>query len=395
MSRVDLATYLNTDKIILGKANALTAAMRRPKTKKPLKKRLLRVLPRKTPVRRARITRSKVTTKLLARKPKTNQRHFSHHRHTARVLPHHHTSYPSLIFLTLVLSVFILAFGAIAKSATITVTAAVTGPLPTAPAIITSPLDGATFSSPTITVDGTCSAGYVVKLFRNDVFSGSTLCTVGNTFTIQVTLTAGHNDLEAKIYNLIDQLGLPGNNIGVTYNAPIPPTTTTPSSTPQAKVAPLILESTVQYQSALPRHEIIWPIKISGGTPPYAVSVEWNDGSVDVYSQPTAGTFEIKHTYAQAGSYKGAYFIKVRGSDSQQRQAILQLVALIGESSFQSPVVSSTWPPWFSGLSKRLTVVWPALALALLMLISYIIGRLAGGTIVLKRTHVQAHSSRR
>lgn len=368
--------------------------MAHPKTKKPLKKRLLRVLPRRTPVRSARITRSRTASKLLTRKPKINQRHFSHHRHTARVLPHHHTSYPSLIFLTIVLSVFILAFGAIAKSATITVTAAVTGPLPSAPAIITSPLDGATFSSPTITVDGTCSAGYVVKLFRNEVFSGSTLCTVGNTFTIQVTLTAGNNDLEAKIYNFIDQPGLPGNKIGVTYNVPAT-STTTPASTPQAKVAPLILESTFQYQSALPGHEIIWPIKISGGTPPYAVSVEWNDGNVDVYSQPTAGTFEIKHTYAQPGSYKGAYFIKIRASDSQQRQALLQVVALINTSTYISPINNTTWPSWFSGLSRRLTVVWPALGLAILMLISYIIGRLAGGTIVLKRTHVQAHSSRR
>jgi len=370
--------------------------MAHPKTKKPLKKRLLRVSSRKTPVRRARITRSRATTKLLVRKPKTNQRHFSHHSHTARVLPHHHTSYPSLIFLTVVLSVFILAFGAIAKSATLTVTAAVTGPLPTAPAIITSPLDGASFPDPLVTVDGTCSAGYVVKLFRNGVFSGSTLCTVGNTFTIQVTLTAGHNDLNAQIYNFIDQPGLPGNTIGVTYNVPATPTTTTtPTSIPQAKVAPLLLETATQYQGALPGHEIVWTIKISGGTAPYAISVEWNDGSVDVYSQPTAGTFEIKHTYARPGSYKGAYFIKVRASDSQQRQAVLQVVALINESTYISPINNTSWPPWFSGLSRRLTVIWPALGLAILMLISYIIGRLAGGTIVLKRTHVQAHNSRR
>lgn len=375
--------------------------MAHPKTKKLLKKRLFRVLPRKTPVWRARITRSRTTTKLLSRKPKTNQRHFSHHRHTARVLPHHHTSYPSLVFLTLVLSVFILAFGAIAKSATITVTAAVTGPLPAAPAIITSPLDGATFSNPLITVDGTCSAGYVVKIFRNSVFSGSTLCAVGDTFTIQITLTAGHNDLEAQIYNFIDQPGLSGNKVGVTYNAPVTPSTpsatpaNTPSNTPQTKTAPLTLESTVQYQGALPGHEIVWAIKISGGSAPYAVSVEWNDGSVDVYSQPMAGTFEIKHTYARPGSYKGAYFIKIRASDSQQRQAVLQLVALINESTYISPVNNTTWPPWFSGVSKRLTVIWPALGLAILMLISYIIGRLAGGTIALKRTQVQAHGSRR
>jgi|GEM_PF-160710 len=365
--------------------------MAHPKTKKLLKKRLLRVLTGKTPIRRAKTTFSKTTTKLQKRKLKTNQKHFSHHRHTARILPHHHTSYPSLIFLTIVLSVFILTFGAIAKSATITVTAAVSGPLPTAPAIITNPLDGATFSNPLITVDGTCSAGYVVKLFRNGTFSGSTLCAVGDSFTIQINLVNGHNNLTAQIYNFIDQPGLPGNNVGVTYNPPIPPPTTPPSTT-QAKVAPLLLESAVQYQSALPGHAITWAIKISGGSAPYAVSVEWNDGSVDVYSRPSAGTFEIKHTYARPGSYKGAYFIKIRGSDSQQRQAVLQLVALINESTYISPVNNTAWPPWFLGLSRRLTVVWPALGLAILMLISYIIGRMAGGTIVLKRTNVQARS---
>jgi hypothetical protein len=74
--------------------------------------------------------------------------------------------------------------------------------------------------------------------------------------------------------------------------------------------------------SSTPLH---WPLTISGGSGPYAVSVDWGDGSQsDLFSRPNAGDFEIKHTYKQPGVYK----IIVRATDANGLSAFLQLVGI-------------------------------------------------------------------
>lgn len=86
------------------------------------------------------------------------------------------------------------------------VTAKINAPLPTSPAVITSPYDQQHFTSPTITVLGTCGDGAYVMLYRNSVVAGIGACTAGN-FSIIIELTSGTNILQAKVYNSTDNEG--------------------------------------------------------------------------------------------------------------------------------------------------------------------------------------------
>lgn len=106
------------------------------------------------------------------------------------------------------------------------VSAKVNAPLPTSPAIITSPYDQQHFTSPTITVEGTCGDGAYVMLYRNSVVAGIGACTTGN-FSIVIELTNGANILQAKVYNSTDNEGPVSPSITVYLDSipaqPMPP----------------------------------------------------------------------------------------------------------------------------------------------------------------------------
>ena len=106
------------------------------------------------------------------------------------------------------------------------VTAKINAPLPTSPAIITSPYDQQHFTAPTITVEGTCGDGAYVVLYRNSVVAGIGACTAGN-FSIIIELTSGTNILQAKVYNSTDNEGPVSQSITVYLDnipaQPMPP----------------------------------------------------------------------------------------------------------------------------------------------------------------------------
>ncbi len=89
----------------------------------------------------------------------------------------------------------------------ITVNALVPGPVPTQPAIINSPTNNQVFSTTPLNVQGTGTPGTVVKLFINSVLAGVSTVADDGTFSINVTLNQGRNDLAVFLYNLADQVG--------------------------------------------------------------------------------------------------------------------------------------------------------------------------------------------
>ena len=108
------------------------------------------------------------------------------------------------------------------------VTAKVSAPLPTDPAVITSPLDQEHFSNPQITVSGTCPNDSYVKVFSGNTLVGVANCTT-NTFSTDITLASGPNSLQAKVYNLTDDEGPSSPAITVYYDPPATPPVTPPS----------------------------------------------------------------------------------------------------------------------------------------------------------------------
>ena len=127
---------------------------------------------------------------------------------------------------------FLLALASIIASSSpsraeiLNITAKVNAPLPTNPAIITSPYDQQHFTNRSIIVSGTCGDGAYVVIYRNSTAAGIGGCTDG-TFSITIDLSSGANILQAKVYNITDNEGPASPNITVYYdtipNTPPPP----------------------------------------------------------------------------------------------------------------------------------------------------------------------------
>ena len=189
----------------------------------------------------------------------------------------------------------------------------ISAPPPTTPAVISFPTNGAVIRDLPVTVTGICQDGLLVKLFKNNVFAGSAQCVNGG-FSIQIDLFSGLNELVARVYDDLDQAGPDSNIVRVTF----------PSAgfNTGSRVS---LTSNFAKRGANPGERRVWPIAISGGNGPYAVSVDWGDGKpADIYSQPFAGAFNIEHVYDSPGIYN----VVVRATDKDGNVAFLQLVAV-------------------------------------------------------------------
>ncbi len=191
------------------------------------------------------------------------------------------------------------------------------GTISTAPpsrgATIALPVNGAIFTSIPITVSGLCPSGLLVKLFSNNVFIGSTICS-GGSYSLQVDLFSGQNDLVARVYDALDQAGPDSNTVTVTFN--------------DAQFLQfgthVELSSIYAERGAPPDTELDWDVLLNGGTGPYAISTDWGDGSPpDLFSEANTGTITLKHVYKIAGIYK----VIVKASDKNGGEAFLQLVA--------------------------------------------------------------------
>lgn len=191
----------------------------------------------------------------------------------------------------------------------------VSAPPPTQAATITTPRNGQTFTSSPIQVAGLCKSGLLVKLFANSVFVGSEMCNEG-AYDLEVSLFGGRNDLVARVYDSLDQAGPDSNVVTVVFN--------------DANYAQfgtqLTLTSSYARRGTNPGNELSWPMVLSGGTGPYALSADWGDSTgQDLRSLGFAGRLTLEHTYQQAGVYN----VTIKTTDSNDRSAYLQVVAIV------------------------------------------------------------------
>jgi hypothetical protein len=159
------------------------------------------------------------------------------------------------------------------------------------------------------------------------VFVGSTTC-VNGSYSLKVDLFSGQNDLVVRVYDSLDQPGPDSSTISVRFN-----------DAQYAQVGSRVsLSSNYARRGANPGVQLDWPIILSGGTGPYAITVEWGDGSdTTLLSQEFAGELSIHHTYATAGVYQ----VIVKASDKNGSSAFLQLVGVAnGEAKTQIASVS-------------------------------------------------------
>lgn len=200
-------------------------------------------------------------------------------------------------------------------------------PPPSTGATISIPRSGQSFTTPLITVSGLCPDGLLVKLFKNNVFAGSTQCT-GSSFSMQADIFDGQNELVVRVYDALDQAGPDSNAVTVSL------------ATAGGEVVNRVsLTSNYAKRGANPGEVLTWPLILAGGTAPYAISIDWGDGSAaDLKSQAFPGTFDVQHTYANPGVYN----IIVKATDKNNGVAYLQLVGVGNGALSQDTGTSSS-----------------------------------------------------
>jgi hypothetical protein len=340
-------------------------------------------------------------------------RHFrmSHHRHSGRVLPRTSTSYPLLTMIVLCVGVLIGGWTQIVKAdtpvgspqlqASYTVRASVPAPLPTQPATIASPADNQHFNEKPIIVSGSCpvdaNGGYV-SIYRNNFYSGTAICDNTGHYQLSIDLFSGANQLVARIYNFTDGAGPDSVPVTVYYDAPTPVTTPVQGSTSTktksatqgfsinsspvsgsstTAAVPLTLSTDFTIRGYYVGQQSVWQLDPEGGTAPYAIAIDWGDGSNGVVSRGTSGVTKITHTYEKPGGFHGSYIVKFTVTDAAGNQTFLQLLVVVNNR--HPAAVGSTQGNNGAGFSSGVlhflrVYIWPSYGLVLLMLVSFWLG---------------------
>lgn len=297
----------------------------------------------------------------------------SHHQHSGKVLPHHHTSYPALVLVMLVMGLFMLGIsaGASANNLSPAVPAVnpqqgalgfvgvVNGPPPAVAPTILVPSAGKVFTTVPITVSGTCQSGLIVSISSQDVFVGSTTCDNHGAYSLLVDLFAGTNVLKAEHVDGLGQTSKSSNSVTVRYEPP--GFSSSGTSFPQ-----LFLQSDAKVEGGNPGQAIGWTVKVVGGTAPYAVSFDWGDGKTDLVSRTEAGAASANHAYAQPGSYA----VLIRVTDVNGNAAFIQVVTVVNGAA----AVTGTSGPSSGSLKAGVLLAWPLYILALMMILTFWMG---------------------
>lgn len=220
---------------------------------------------------------------------------------------------------------------------------------------ITFPVTNTTITNLPVTVTGLCQTGLLIKVFKNGVFGGSATCKNG-TYSIQIDLFIGRNELIARAYDDLDQASPDSNLVVVTF--PVSQFSGTNR---------VSLSSVFAKRGANPGQTLTWPIILSGGNGPYAITVDWGDGTQpDIISREFPGTFDITHIYQSAGIYN----VLIRATDKNGELAFLQLVG-VGNGELADSQGGTT------PLEKIKTKIlwWPAAVLIPLIALAFWLGR--------------------
>ena len=213
--------------------------------------------------------------------------------------------HPVFILITLCIGVLIIGWTIQVIAASYTVSAVVPAPPLKVGANISSPTNNQSFTSPNITIYGTCGANSYVKLYINNSFEGVAWCSINQTFSITSTLFVGTDTLIVQDFNSTNQPGPTTKSINVSYednnshnpltqnNNPSSSTKLTnpnqsvinpkPLSSTQPKVVsvvPLFINSNYTFQSFTTAQAFQDKLNIVGGQLPYFITVNWGNNEV-------------------------------------------------------------------------------------------------------------------
>ncbi len=233
-------------------------------------------------------------------------------------------------------------------------------PPPSTAATIATPVNGASFTALPVTINGLCPSQLLVKLFSNNVFIGSIDCNNGS-YSLPVDLFAGQNILVARDYDALDQAGPDSNTVNVSYD----------SSIQVNAGSQLSISSNYAKRGSNPGNTLSWPFIISGGTGPYAISIDWGDNSsADLISQNFSGIFTADHIYHAAGVYN----VTIRVTDTNKNQAFFEVVAVANGAVVNLNNNSNNQASSLISNNKPQIIWWPAVAMLPLIIASFWVG---------------------
>ncbi|HSE61431.1 MAG TPA: PKD domain-containing protein [Candidatus Saccharimonadales bacterium] len=291
-----------------------------------------------------------------------------HHDHSGRLRAHENTSYIPLGILLLIVGFALAVYSVQAappppQSESVGLSGTMPGEPPAEAAVILKPTDGQHFSTTPITVSGTCPKGTLVEVFKNDIFSGSTFCTDKNTFSVEIDLLYGSNKLVVRVYDALNQAGPDSKPVTVFYDA-LPPQSG-PITSLDFGGAQLLLNTDAVYRGIFPDKQMNVPLDILGGTPPYAINVQWGDSTNKVISRNNNVSFTTEHTYKKPGTYQ----ISFQASDAAGRVAFLSVAALVNGQPDPATTGAAT-----TNNTNMLLLLWPVYTSAIAVLVSFWLG---------------------
>lgn len=294
-----------------------------------------------------------------------------HHRHSGKLRPHEHTSYLPLGVLLLVVGLLLGVYTSYAASpgpeaGSIGLSGIVPGKPPTVAPTIDTPREGARFSTTPVTVTGSCPKGTLVELFKNNIFAGSIPCLDTGRYSIEIDLLIGANILLARVYDDLNQAGPDSNKPTVFYDAL--PAQAGPLTSLDFGGAQMLLNTDAVFRGVFPNQEMNMPIDILGGTPPYAINVQWGDSTNKMVPRANNQSFTVGHIYTRPGTYQ----ISIQGSDANGRVAFMTVAAIVNGQP--SVVGSSDEPVVSTGTMARLLTLWPLYTSMVAIAISFWLG---------------------
>ena len=277
----------------------------------------------------------------------------SYHKHTGRRLPRQQTSHGVLLVITLIAGVMM----AFATNSTLEAqslssssqSVEVSGVVPAAP-----PKEPATISQPllidldTLAITGSKSRDTIVEIYNNNLLVGAGGCRAEH-YSLKITPQYGNNSIIAKVVDNLGQYGPDSGTSSVVY-------------LPQNRLEPqFLLSASSKYFGTRinEKHEL--ELKIIGGEPPYAITVDWGDNREnDLVVHRASGEASFTHRYDTSGCYN----IVIQSQDNKSAKAYFRTVVLVSSSAgglistgsvFSNivaiPTLGLLWPLYLAGLA--------------------------------------------
>lgn len=196
--------------------------------------------------------------------------------------------------LLLVALIYVILTPALAFAESYDVTATVHAPMPEVIPVITNPVDLVQESS-RVFISGTCAIvdpPLIVLLIRDNVVIGSGPCLPDGSFKIYVGLVNGKNVIYPKFINITGLFGELGVPITIEY---YPISTSYQEESGSGEALTIVFDYDFVEYNDTDLTEVVYAI--TGGKPPYKVTVSWGDDTLNKYLIESPGEQSIQHQY--------------------------------------------------------------------------------------------------